>query len=322
MGRLSTFVIILIIIGAVLLFFVVLGIIAGIRFYNIALNRSYTRGRVSTMTKNPDPDKPLTQKNDFHEGWFDEMSAKEIFLTSYDGLRLSAFLVENSDNNCGRFAILCHGYTGFPQEMGFQAIRFYEQGFSLLVPAARSHGHSEGHIFDMGWKARHDVIGWIKYLNDHYDQPEIILYGISMGGATVMMTAGEDLPANVKCAVEDCGYSSIYAQYRHSLVNMMGIPAFPFMFYLILTVRLMTGVNIRKEGYSTRQLAHSKIPVFFVHGTDDRYVPFPMLKENYASHPGPKEMLAIENAPHIASPWMGGDLYWERVMSFVNKYTD
>ena len=39
---------------------------------------------------------------------------------------------------------------------------------------------------------------------------KIILHGISMGGATVMMCAGENLPSNVKGIVDDCGYTSVW----------------------------------------------------------------------------------------------------------------
>lgn len=317
-------IIILIIIGFLLLVFIGLGIYSGVRFYNVAMNRSYTKGRVSSMAKNTAPTQPLTQKNDFHTEWFEQIGAKDVAISSFDGLRLQAWLVQRPEAADGdhrlKFAILCHGYTGFPEEMGYQAIRFYEQGFSILAPSARGHAHSEGNILGMGWKERLDLIDWIKWINKSFSDPEIILYGISMGAATVMMASGENLPENVRCIIEDCGFSSVYDQYKHSMVEMMGIPVFPFMLYIIITTKLVTGINLLKDGWSTRQLARSKVPVFFVHGSADRYVPFRMLDENYSAHPGSKEKMIVENAPHIASPWMGGDEYWERIMDFINRF--
>ena len=38
--------------------------------------------------------------------------------------------------------------------------------------------------------------------------------GVSMGAATVMMTAGEPLPPNVRAIVEDCGYTTAWEESR------------------------------------------------------------------------------------------------------------
>ena len=46
---------------------------------------------------------------------------------------------------------------------------------------------------------------------------EIALFGVSMGGATVMMTSGEDLPSNVKVIIEDCGYSTVMDEFTYQL---------------------------------------------------------------------------------------------------------
>ena len=43
----------------------------------------------------------------------------------------------------------------------------------------------------MGWDDRYDIMGWIDYLVSQNPQAQIILYGVSMGGATVMDVAGE-----------------------------------------------------------------------------------------------------------------------------------
>ena len=43
-----------------------------------------------------------------------------------------------------------------------------------------------------------------------------------------MMTAGEaDLSPNVKCVIEDCGYSSVWDEFAGQLEEMFGLPTFP-----------------------------------------------------------------------------------------------
>ena len=84
-----------------------------------------------------------------------------------------------------------------------------EMGFTVLMPGLRGHGESTGHYIGMGWHNRLDMLRWIDEIVRDDPEAEIVLFGISMGGATVMMTSGEALPPNVKVIVEDCGYTSV-----------------------------------------------------------------------------------------------------------------
>ncbi len=55
---------------------------------------------------------------------------------------------------------------------------------------------------------------------------EIALFGVSMGGATAMMTSGEDLPSNVKVIIEDCGYSTVIDEFTYQLKDLFHLPSF------------------------------------------------------------------------------------------------
>ena len=75
------------------------------------------------------------------------------------------------------FAILCHGYTMQARGIAGPASKFYEMGYSLLLPDARAHGKSGGRFIGMGWAERWDLIGWVEYLNQRYGAPRVVLYG-------------------------------------------------------------------------------------------------------------------------------------------------
>jgi fermentation-respiration switch protein FrsA (DUF1100 family) len=75
-----------------------------------------------------------------------------------------------------------------------------------LIPDARGHGYSEGDYIGFAWHERLDYLKWIDYLININKNVRIALFGLSMGGATVMMVSGEELSKQMKSIVEDCGY--------------------------------------------------------------------------------------------------------------------
>lgn len=112
-----------------------------------------------------------------------------VSLESRDDLTLKARMVKHPEKS-DKVAILAHGYMGRGAQMGKYAQFFYELGYDVLVPDNRSHGESEGQYVGFGWLDRLDYVDWIKAVNESYDkQADMVLFGISMGAATVMMTS-------------------------------------------------------------------------------------------------------------------------------------
>ena len=122
---------------------VAFGIFAGERFFTMGMRRSNKITRISKKVKTGKNEKPLMVKFDMKKEWAGEHGAKDITSMSYDGLKLHALLVENPGHT-DKFCIICHGYTGHAREMGFYAEKFYDRGFSCLLPSARGHDESEG----------------------------------------------------------------------------------------------------------------------------------------------------------------------------------
>ena len=79
----------------------------------------------------------------------------------------------------------------------------------------------------MGWKDRIDVLQWMNIANEIFgDSTQMVVHGISMGGATTMMVSGEKQQPYVKCFVEDCGYTSVWDEFSHELKSSFHLPAF------------------------------------------------------------------------------------------------
>ena len=219
-----------------------------------------------------------------------------------------------------RYAILFHGYTGAAWQMAPYAKMFCEMGYDVLTPDARAHGESEGDYIGMGWLERPDVLSWIESITGPDPDAEIVLMGVSMGGATVMMAAGEDLPDNVKCIVEDCGYSSVWDEFELQLKNVFGLPSFPLLNAASLVSKLRAGYFFG-EASSVNQLKKATVPMLFIHGDADTFVPFSMLDVVYeACASAEKEKLVVHEAAHGAAADTDPELYWDTVTAFIGKY--
>lgn len=252
------------------------------------------------------------------EAWLAEMAREKRTLQAFDGLELRACIVRNKDS-IGRWAILAHGYNGNAQQMALAAKRFYEMGFHILMPDARGCGASGGDYTGMGWHDRLDMLGWIESILEEYAEAEILLYGISMGAATVMMTAGEALPENVKAIVEDSGYTSAWDEFAYQLQAIYHLPAFPLLQAANAVTKQRAGFWI-SEASAVEQLKKSQTPTLFIHGSEDALVPVDMLRQVYEAAASEKELLLAEGAGHGAAAGVLGEAYWERISVFIGRY--
>lgn len=299
----------------------------GVLFCKIAIDAAYVkklqqRQAQKQQTAGTDAvqkESRLATEMDTH--WLENAERRqELYITSFDGLKLHTYLVARPD---APWVILCHGYTSNGMSMSYQAQRFWDRGFSVPLPDARAHGKSEGKFIGLGWPDRKDVIAWIHLLNQRFDCPPILLYGLSMGAATVMMTAGEALPSNVKAVIEDCGYSSIRDEFDYNLKSIFHLPAplaAPILHLSSLIAGLWAGYSFVREGSCLKQLKRSRLPVLFIHGGNDTFVPTYMVDKIFAAASGCKEKLVIPGAAHAESVLVDPPLYWKRVEQFCQKH--
>lgn len=250
--------------------------------------------------------------------WFEE-SNKSVYIESDDSLKLHAYQIENNKSN-GKYVIVCHGYTSNASQMARYIKHFYDNEYSILAPDARAHGKSEGTVRGMGWPERRDIIKWANFLIDENSNVEIALFGVSMGGATVMMTSGEsDLPKNVKVIVEDCGYSSVWDEFSKQMGAMFHLPTFPLLNTASITSKLRGGPEF-KEASAVNQLKNCTTPILFIHGSADDFVPFSMLDVVFNAATCEKQKLVVEGAGHAGSSTKDPELYWNTVDNFVKSH--
>ena len=227
-------------------------------------------------------------------------------------------LLYRQENESKKYVIIVHGYRASVKSVSYLSKRYFEAGYNVLVPYLRAHLGSDYDYCTMGWRERFDIIDWINYINHTERGAKIVLHGVSMGAATVMMTTGEKLPKNVICAIEDCGYTSVYDAYSYKIPKMMHLPAFPSIDIFRRAIKKRVGFDI-KEASALNQVKKSKTPTLFIHGDEDSVVPVSMAKKLYSAANCEKELLITKGANHEMSALIYPDLYWNTVWGFIEK---
>lgn len=254
-------------------------------------------------------------------GWRDSLLAagalRDTVLTAEDGTPLHAYYVRAA-RPTRRTALLLHGYTD--NAVGMMMLgRMYERelGCNLLLPDLRYAGESGGTHVQMGWLDRLDAARWLALAPPLFgDSLSVVVHGVSMGAATAMMLSGDSLPPYVKAFVEDCGYTSVWAQFRKELKEQFSLPAFPVLYIASALCGVRYGWTFG-EASALEAVRRCRRPMLFIHGTADDYVPTAMVYELYAAKPQPKELWAVAGVAHAAAYRQAPDDYRRRVANFL-----
>jgi fermentation-respiration switch protein FrsA (DUF1100 family) len=251
--------------------------------------------------------------------WFDEIPKESLVTksTNFNKILHANLILPEEVSNV--FVFVIHGYTSNPRGMGVYVKHYHEMGYNVLTPSLNGHAESESSLITMGWKDRLDVIDWINFIVENYPDCKIVLHGESMGSATTMMATGENLPDNVKVAVADCGYTSVWDIFDNKIRNNFKMPTFPFLNSMNTVNKVCSGFDFRKAS-SVEQLKKSKTPTIFIHGDKDTFVPYEMLEKVYEACASEKEKVTIAGSPHARNSVVNPELYWSSVDKFISKY--
>lgn len=214
---------------------------------------------------------------------------------------------------------MVHGYHScIYTDHGLAMKRYHDMGMNLLMPDHRGHGKSGGIYTTFGVKESKDVLSWIGYHNENFGLYPIVLSGLSMGAATVMYLADEDLPDNVKYCIADCGFTSPKEIIAKVFTDVMHIPAWPFLWSTELFARFFAGFSLWDKN-SVETLKHNKRPFLFVHGLADDFVPCDMTRRSFEACAGEKKLLLVEGAGHGVSYIHAPEEYHAINMELLNQ---
>lgn len=258
------------------------------------------------------------------KSWVDslrsEHALRDTMIVASDGSRLHGLYVRAALPTKAT-AVIIHGYTDNAIRMLMIGQMYHaDLGYNILLPDLRNSGLSDGDHYQMGWHDRWDALRWMEVANEVFGgDTQMVVHGISMGAATTMMVSGEKQEPYVRCFVEDCGYTDVWEEFEYKLDQLYGLPSFPLMQVTDLLCRWRYGWGFR-EASALEQVRKCRLPMLFIHGDNDDYVPSSMVYPLYEAKPQPKELWVVPSATHAMSYRDNPDEYTDRVRSFVSRY--
>lgn len=300
-----------------LLVLLVLAIVFGGAYYAYRIAfYSPTKGREKIPSTQGSQYDPYRQemKRLFHQ--LQDRPCEFVTITSHDGLTLSGRYYHTADG--APLDIGFHGYRSSPlTDFTGGSDLSIRMGHNVLLIDHRAHGKSEGRTITFGIKERWDLLQWVKYAVERFGEDvKIVLYGISMGGATVLMASELELPENVKGIIADCPYSSPL----DIILNVgkgMPIPNFLIEPFAKLGAWIYGGFNL-EETTAEQAVQKAKVPILIIHGEADRLVPCEM-SDIVSENPDLITRFTFPNANHGLSYLEDTPRYKRIVVDFLNQ---
>ena len=244
------------------------------------------------------------------------LPAEEVEITAFDGTRLIGHYFRFK--GAKRTIVAFHGWrSAWLRDFAMIYEFWFKNRCNVLFVEQRGQKGSSGDYMGFGLLERFDCQGWVNYLTSRDDTvTPLYLAGISMGAATVLMASGLNLPDCVHGILADCGFTSPYAIWKYVSEKNLHLPFRGFRAKVANDI-CRRKLNNSDSRYSAEDaLRCCRVPVLFVHGAADKFVPVTMTYQNYLACASKKRLVIVPGADHGMSYLVERERYEKEVLDF------
>jgi pimeloyl-ACP methyl ester carboxylesterase len=251
------------------------------------------------------------QKAHYDISWYDGLQKTDYTVSSDDGYVLHAQLIQNTIPT-NRYVIISHGYTDNRFGTLKYAKMYLDLGFNVIIYDQRGHGENEPTFCTYSARERKDLQALVEDARARYENMTILgLHGESLGAATSVAVL--QYKPEVDFVVADCGFSNI----KEILMSGGRLPG-----WMIDIVSLCAKL---RYGYSYGEmrpvdcLAENQVPICFIHGAEDTFIPPKHSEEMKAATKGYRELHIMDGANHAQSVLVNPKEYKKIVELFIGR---
>ena len=308
-------IILLIVIGAVILFGLLPAAILGYILYSYLLVRDKP-GKWGRECSLPE-DKEYKSMFDIGSGWYEKNKSlkQEVSITSC-GFRLVG---EYYDFGFDKAVIIIPGRTESLLYSYFFAEPYQKSGHNVLVIDNRSHGLSEGKRCCLGYSEYKDIIGWSRLLHETFGVKSVVLHGICIGSSVALFAAtAPECPEYITAMVAEGMYASFSESLKNHIIELKK-PLFPVYQSSMLMMRIFSGADVVNDGPLYRIDALKK-PILFLHSREDAYSAPEKAEEIYKKCSAPKKIVWFPTGAHSRLRINHTEKYDREIIDFLEEH--
>lgn len=234
-------------------------------------------------------------------------------------LKMAAWWIGNPEAR-GRCAVLVHGFADAKVGAIAWAGPWRALGFNLLVIDLRAHGDSGGTMCTAGYFERNDLRQVIDELRASrpQDSTEIVLFGVSLGGAVV--AAAAEGRNDIAAVVMDSPYADFRAAATEHITRL-GLPGWLAPFAIRLAGWL-SGADFAAIDVASI-IGRLSCPVLVIESAADSFLPDHGEKLEQAIEARPREfgkaaIWRVEGAEHLMALPADPQRYQQRLEEFLD----
>ncbi len=249
--------------------------------------------------------------------WWEKVKFEKVSIRSFDGLNLVGHINRTNSENT---VIVCHGFGQDYREMQQYCKFFHDCNFNVLAVDMRAHGQSEGSCVGFGWLDSKDIVAWVDFVHQKWQNDKILLFGLSMGAASVCMASGNKDLKNIEGIISDCAFDNADREITH-VMKRKKLNFKILRLHVYSYVKRVHGFDV-KQADAIKQVKNTKVPILFIHGLADDFVPVDNLTRLYNSTPtNLREKYLVADAKHALSYPVAGAEYEKKIRDFLKKRT-
>jgi uncharacterized protein len=239
-----------------------------------------------------------------------------VNFASTDGLTLRGWFVPPRN---GAVIIYVHGFSGNRSALLDEAALLAGQGYGALLFDLRNSGESDGTLTTLGLREVDDVRAAVDFVlaQPRVDAKRIGLMGISMGGATAILSAAR-IP-QISAVVAESAYTSLPDSLGVTFKQMTGLPPFPFAPLIVYFGEREAGLKLSEVSPVAEIASISPRSVLLVHGGQDDIIPIDNAYALYAAAQAPKALYVVPQAGHGGFLQAAPDGYARRLVEFYDQ---
>lgn len=195
----------------------------------------------------------------------------------------------------------------------------YQSGYSVLAFDLRGHGESDKVPMGAGVYEHRDMLGAIALAKTRAPADPIILFGVSFGGALVIIAGDED--PMIKGVLSDSAFASIPELIEEEVAARTSMPAWGAGLLkpgIIFAAKWFKGADISRVS-PAKEVSKIGFPIALIHCKDSERVPFSHAQTILQSAPEDTVTLFISGCDHAEGYDKAASDYLEFVLDYMDS---